>query len=156
VTLEAGRPLLLLLLLVPLGEIAPGWWWRRRTQWWWWLWWQQTRWLWWRRIDVPLRGLGLGAGLLGPTSSPLTLLGTGLLGPNGGRGSEINDLSAWRSRRHLSSSDTLAPPRAEELLAAPLPLSKGRGATTEAREAPTGALGATPAVWGLPASASEI
>jgi hypothetical protein len=33
---------------------------------------------------VPLRALGLGAGLLGPTSSPLTLLGAGLLGPNGG------------------------------------------------------------------------
>jgi hypothetical protein len=58
---------LLLLLLVPLGEITPGWWWRRRDRWWWWLWW--------RRTDVPLRALGLGAGLLGPTSSSLTLLG---------------------------------------------------------------------------------
>jgi hypothetical protein len=35
---------------------------------------------------VPLRALGLGAGLLGPTSSPLTLLGADLLGPNGGGG----------------------------------------------------------------------
>jgi hypothetical protein len=52
---------------------------------------------------VPLRALGLGAGLLGPTSSPLTLLGADLLGP-----------------------DTPVPPVAEELLAAPLPLSKGR------------------------------
>jgi hypothetical protein len=35
---------------------------------------------------VPLRALGLGVGLLGPTSGPLTLLGAGLLGPNGGGG----------------------------------------------------------------------
>jgi hypothetical protein len=69
VTLEAGRPLLLLLLLVvPLGEIIPRWWWRWRDRWWWWLWW-------WQRTDAPLRALGLGAGLLGPTNSPLTLLG---------------------------------------------------------------------------------
>jgi hypothetical protein len=79
-TLEAGRPLLLLLLsllllLVPLGEITPRWWWRRRTQRWWWLWWRRTRWWWWRRTDAPLHALGLGAGLLDPTSSPLTLLG---------------------------------------------------------------------------------
>jgi hypothetical protein len=58
---------LLLLLLVPLGDITP--------RWWWWLWWRQTRWWWWRRTDTPLRAVGLGAGLLGPTSSPLTLLG---------------------------------------------------------------------------------
>jgi hypothetical protein len=32
------------------------------------------------------RALGLGAGLLGLASSPLTLLGAGLLGPNGGGG----------------------------------------------------------------------
>jgi hypothetical protein len=79
-TLEAGRPLLLLLLsllllLVPLGEITPRWWWRRRTRRWWWLWWRRTRWWWWRRTDAPLHALGLGAGLLDPTSSPLTLLG---------------------------------------------------------------------------------
>jgi hypothetical protein len=43
------------------------------------------------------------------------------------RGSETNDPSARRSRRRLSSSDTSVPPGAEELLAAPLPLSKGRG-----------------------------
>jgi hypothetical protein len=53
------------------------------------------------------------------------LVGVGLLDPNGG--SEMNDLSARRSQRRLSSSDTSAPPGAEELLAAPLPLSKGRG-----------------------------
>jgi hypothetical protein len=68
VTLEAGRSLLLLLLrllllllllLVPLGVITPRcWWWRRH-----------------RRVDVPLRAVGLGAGLLSPTSSPLMLLG---------------------------------------------------------------------------------
>jgi hypothetical protein len=51
--------LLLLLLLVPLGVITPRWWWWRRD----------------RRTDVPLRGVGLGAGLLGPTCSPLALLG---------------------------------------------------------------------------------
>jgi hypothetical protein len=66
---------LLLLLLVPLGEITPRRWWRRWTQRWWWLWWRRTQWLWWRRPGTPLRALGLGAGLLGPTSSPLTLLG---------------------------------------------------------------------------------
>jgi hypothetical protein len=86
-TLEAGRPLLLLLLLVvPLGEIIPRCYWRRWAQRWWWLWWQRTQWLWWRRTDVPMRTLGLGAGLLGPTSSLLTLLGASLLGPNGGGG----------------------------------------------------------------------
>jgi hypothetical protein len=110
--------------------------------------------LWWRRTDEHLRALGLGASLLGPTISPLTLLGADLLGPNGG--SETNDPSARCSQRRLSSSDTPAPPRAEELLAAPLPLSKGRGATTEAWEALAGALGATPADWGPPAGASEI
>jgi hypothetical protein len=124
VTLEAGRPLLLLLLLlVPLGEIIPRCCWRWRARRWWWLWWRQTRWLWWRRTGAPLRTLGLGAGLLRPASSSLTLLGAGLLGPNGG--SETNNPSAWRSRRLLSSSDIPAPPGAEELLAAPLPLSKG-------------------------------
>jgi hypothetical protein len=44
----------------------------------------------------------------------------------------MNDPSVRRSRRRLSSSNTPAPPRAEELLAAPLPLSKGQGATAEA------------------------
>jgi hypothetical protein len=66
---------LLLLLLVPLGEITPRWWWWRRDRWWWRLWWRRTRWWWWRRTDVPLRALRLGVGLLGPTSGPLTLLG---------------------------------------------------------------------------------
>jgi hypothetical protein len=108
-TLQAGRlPLLLLLLLlwlllllVPLGEITPRWWW------------------WWRRTDAPLRALGLGAGLLGPTNSPLTLLG----------GSETNDPSARRSRHRLSSSDPPMPPGAEDMLAGPLPLSMELGAT---------------------------
>jgi hypothetical protein len=98
--------------------------------------------LWWRRADAPLRALGLGVGLLGPASGLMTLLRADLLGPTGG--SETNDPSARRSRRRLSSSDTSAPPRAEELLAAPLPLSKGRGAVAEALEAPAGALGALP------------
>jgi hypothetical protein len=68
VTLEAGRSplllllsllLLLLLLLVPLGVISPRWWWWLRD----------------RRTDAPLRAVGLGASFLGPTCSPLTLLG---------------------------------------------------------------------------------
>jgi hypothetical protein len=48
VTLEVGHPPLLLLLLL---------WWRRH-----------------RRTSVPLRAMGLGAGLLGPASSSLALL----------------------------------------------------------------------------------
>jgi hypothetical protein len=51
--------LLLLLLLVLLGVISPGWWW----------WWRD------RGTDVPLRVVGLGAGLLGPICSLLALLG---------------------------------------------------------------------------------
>jgi hypothetical protein len=108
-------------------------------RWWWWLWWRRTRWWWWQRTDAPLRALGLEVGLLGPTSSPLTLLG----------GFETNDPSTRRSRCRLSSSDPPVPPGAEELLAAPLPLSKGRGAVA-------GALGATPVGWGPPAGALEI
>jgi hypothetical protein len=88
---------------------------------------------------VPLRALGLGAALLGPISSPLTLLG----------GSEINDPSVRRSRCHLSSSDPPVPHGVEELPASPFPLSKGRGAVA-------GALGATPVDWGPPSGASEI
>jgi hypothetical protein len=42
-------------------------------------------------------------------------------------GVETNDLSAQRSWSRLSSSDTPAPPRVEELLVAPLPLSRGGG-----------------------------
>jgi hypothetical protein len=116
--------LLLLLLLVPLGVITPsGWWWRRI-----------------RRADVPLRAMGLGAGLLGPTTSPLSLL----------RGSETSDPSARRSLRRLSSSDPPELTRAEALLVAPLPLSKGLGAAAGL------ALGATPVGWGPPAGTSEI
>jgi hypothetical protein len=133
VTLEARRPpllllllrpLLLLLLLVPLGVITPRW------RWWWRV----------RRTDAPLRAVGPGAGLLGPACSPLALLG----------GSETSDPSAPRSLRHLSSSDPPESPGAEALLAAPLPLSKGLGATTRL------ALGAASMGWGSPAGASEI
>jgi hypothetical protein len=120
---------------VPLGEITPRWWWWPRDRWWWRWWW----WRWDRRTDAPLRALGLGAGLLGPTSSPLTLLG----------GSKTSNPSARRSRRRLSSSDPSVPPGAKALLAAPLPLSKGLGATA-------GALGSTPEGWGPQAGASEI
>jgi hypothetical protein len=60
----------------------------------------------------------------------------------------MSDLSARRSRRRLSS-DPPAPPGVEALLAAPLPLSKGLGATA-------GALGAAPVGWGPPAGVSEI
>jgi hypothetical protein len=67
--------LLWLLLLVPLGEITPRWWRWRRDRRWWWRRWRRIRWWWWRRTDAPLRALGLGAGLLGPASGPLTLLG---------------------------------------------------------------------------------
>jgi hypothetical protein len=128
VTLEARRSplllLLLLLLLVPLGVITPRWWWWRRD----------------RRTDAPLRAMGLGASLLGPTYSPLALLG----------GSKTSDPSARRSLCRLSSSDPPELPRAEAPLAAPLPLSKGLGATAGL------ALRATPAGWGPPVGASEI
>jgi hypothetical protein len=137
---------LLLLLLVPLGEINPRWWWRWWDRWRWWLRWRRTRWWWWRRTDAPLHALGLGASLLGPASSPLTLLG----------GSATNDSLARRSRRRLSSSDPPVPPGAEEPLAAPLPLSKGRGTAVGALAATAGTLGATPAGWGPPVDASEI
>jgi hypothetical protein len=87
VTLEARRspllllllPLLWLLLQMPLGVITPKrWWWRLD-----------------RRTDAPLRVVGLGTGLLGPTGSPLALLG----------GSKTSDPLARRSLRCLSSSD---------------------------------------------------
>jgi hypothetical protein len=114
---------------VPLGEIIPRCCWRRWARRWWWLWWRQTRWLWWWRTDAPLCALGLGAGLLGPTSSPLTLLGVGLLGPNGGGGggSKTNEPSARRSRRRLSSSDTLAPPGRRSCLQPLCPCPRGGG-----------------------------
>jgi hypothetical protein len=67
----------------------------------------------------------------------------------------MNDPSARHSRCRLSSSDPLVPPGVEELPAAPLPLSKGRGAATGVLGATAGvlgakagALGATPSVWG--------
>jgi hypothetical protein len=136
VTLEARRSplllllllqLLLLLLLVSLRVLTPRWWWWRRD----------------RRTDAPLRAVRLGVGLLDPTSSPLVLLG----------GSEMSDPSARRSLRCLSSDPPELPGAgalAEVPLAAPLPLSKGLGATVGV------ALRATPAGWGPPAGASEI
>jgi hypothetical protein len=63
---------------VPRGDHPRWWWWRRD-----------------RRTGAPLRAVGLGAGLLGPTRSPLTLLG----------GSETSYPSARRSLCRLSSSD---------------------------------------------------
>jgi hypothetical protein len=57
-------------------------------------------------------------------------------------GSEMSDQSAQRSLRCLSSSNPPEPPGAEALLAAPLPLSKG--------------LGATPTSWGPLVGTSEI
>jgi hypothetical protein len=118
------RLLLLLLLLVPMGVITPRWWW------WWWD----------RRTDAPLRAVGLGAGLLGPTCSPLALLG----------GSKTSDPSVRRSLRRLSSSEPPELPRVEAPLAAPLPLSKGLRATAGL------ALRATPAGWGPLTGALEI
>jgi hypothetical protein len=71
------------------------------------------------------------------------------LQPSGAsRGLETSDLSVRRSLRRLSSSDPPELPGAEALLVAPLPLSKGLGATAGL------ALGATPAGWGPPAGAS--
>jgi hypothetical protein len=60
-----------------------------------------------------------------------------------------SDPSARRSRRRLSSSDPPVPPGAEELLVAPLPLSKGLGATV-------GALEPAPAGWEPPAGTPGI
>jgi hypothetical protein len=68
----------------------------------------------------------------------------------------MNDPSARRSRRRLSSSDPQVPPGAEKVLIDPLPLSKGRGVMAGALGATVGAMGATPVDWGPPAGASEI
>ena len=64
---------------------------------------------------MPLRVMGLGAGLLSPTCSPLALMG----------GSKTSDPLARRNLCRLSSSDPPKLPEAEAPLAAPLPLSKG-------------------------------
>jgi hypothetical protein len=104
--------------------ITPRWWWWRRD----------------RRTDAPLSVVGLGAGLLGPTCSLLVLLG----------GFKTSDPSVRRSLRRLSSSDPPKLPEAEAPLAAPLPLSKGLGATAGL------ALRAKPVGWGPPTGASEI
>jgi hypothetical protein len=105
---------------------------------------------------VPLRALGLGAGLLGPTSSPLTLLGADLLGPNGGGG-------GVRNKRFVGATQPASPlfPRhpsatcGGRAACSPFALIQGAGAAAEAREALAGALGAAPADWGPPAGASE-
>jgi hypothetical protein len=65
-------------------------------------------------------------------------------------GSETSDPLARRNLRRLSSSDPTELPRAEALLAAPLPLSKGLGAMAGL------ALGATPTSWGPQAGAPKI
>jgi hypothetical protein len=109
---------------VLLGVITPGWWWWRRD----------------RGTDAPLRVMGLGAGLFGPICSLLALLG------------------GLRNERPVSVTQPASPlllrppelPRAEALLAAPLPLSKGLGDMAGL------ALGATPTGWGPPAAAPEI
>jgi hypothetical protein len=62
----------------------------------------------------------------------------------------MSDPSARRSLCRLFSSDPPELPGAEALLAAPLPLSKGLGATVGL------ALGAAPTGWGPLAGASEI
>jgi hypothetical protein len=89
---------------------------------------------------MPLRAVGLGAGLLDPTYSPLALLG------------------GLRNERPVSVTQPASPlllrppelPRAEAPLVAPLPLSKGLGATAEL------VLRATPMGWGPPTGASKI
>jgi hypothetical protein len=124
---------------VPLGEITPRWWWRRRDRWWWWLWWWRTRWWWWRRTDVPLRALGLGAGLLGPTGSPLTLLRGGM-----------KQMTHRRGAAGVASlPSTPGATWGRGTACSPFALVQGAGAAA-------GALGATPAGWGPPAGTSEI
>jgi hypothetical protein len=91
-------------------------------------------------VSAPLRVVGPEAGLLGPTCSPLALLG----------GSITSDPSARCSLRRLSSSDRPELPGVEAPLASPLPLSKGLGAMAGL------ALRATPAGWEPPTGASEI
>jgi hypothetical protein len=93
---------------------------------------------------VPLHALGLGPGLLGPTSSPLMLLGADLLGPNGG----------IQNKRSVGTAQPASPlflrhpgaARGGGAACSPFALVQGAGATVEAREALAGALGATPAV----------
>jgi hypothetical protein len=134
--------------VVAADPTAPEWWWWRRTRRWWWLWW--------RRTDVPLRALGLEPDLLDPTSSPLTLLGADLLGPNGGEGVQ--------NKRSVGMVQPVSPLFLRHPGAAwgggaacsSFALVQGAGATAEAREALAGALGAMPTDWGPPADASEI
>jgi hypothetical protein len=107
--------LLLLLLLVLQGVITLGWWWWRRD----------------RGTDVPLRVVGLGAGLLGPIYSLLALLG------------------GLRNERSISAMQPaspllLRPPRAAwggGTACSPFALVQGAGATSGL------ALGATPTGW---------
>jgi hypothetical protein len=94
---------------------------------------------------VPLRALGLGAGLLGLASCPLTLLGWVR---NKRRICDERPVDATQPASPLFLQPPV-PPGAKELLAAPLPLSKGLGGAG-------GALEPAPTVWGPPAGASEI
>jgi hypothetical protein len=96
--------MLLLLLLVLPGVITFRWWWWRRDH----------------GTSAPLHAGGLGAAPLVPPAVLWRFRA----------GSETSDPSARRSLHRLSSSDPLEPPRAEALLAGPLPLSMGLGATT--------------------------
>jgi hypothetical protein len=72
---------------------------------------------------VPLRALGLGAGLLGSTSCPLTLLG----GSESRGGSKTSNPSVRRSRRRLSSSNPRCHLGWRNCLQNPSPYPKGWG-----------------------------
>jgi hypothetical protein len=76
---------------------------------------------------VPLRALGLGAGLLGSASCRLTLWG----GSESRGGSVMKDSLARCSRCRLSPPDLPVAPGEEEPPAAPLPLSEELGARGE-------------------------
>jgi hypothetical protein len=78
--------------------------------------------LWWRRTSASARPRP-GSRSPRPHQQSSTLLGTGLLGPNGG--SETNDPSARRSRRLLSSSDISATPGRRSCLQPLCPCPRG-------------------------------
>jgi hypothetical protein len=103
------------------GEITPKWWWWRRDRWWWR--WRRDQWWWWRQTDASLRAVGLGARLLDPASGPLALLG---------RLRNEQPISATQPASPLLLRPSELPgvgAPVEVPLAAPLPLSKGLGAT---------------------------
>jgi hypothetical protein len=132
VTLEARRSplLLLLLLLMLLGVITHKWWWWRRD----------------RRTDAPLCVVGLGAGLLGPTCSPLALLG----------GSETSDPLARRSLRRLSSSDPPELPGRRHCLQPLCPCPRGWGHGGIGAGSHTGGLGTSSRCIGDPDPAEGV